>query len=77
MATTHTYEIDSVTELGDVLTVTGSVDGTPITVTTWVSAAGSALGTALGFRSFIAPLMLAALPVQPTPQPQLIQTFTQ
>jgi hypothetical protein len=76
MATTHTYIITSVTQLGDQLTITGTVDGVAVTVSTWASAAGALLASALGFRSFIAPLMLAALPPAPTELPQLHQSFT-
>ena len=63
--------------MGDVLTVIGTVDGTPVTVITWVSAAGNSLVSVLGFRNFIAPLMLAALPPTPTAYPILVETFTQ
>lgn len=73
----HTYVITSVVETGDYLLIAGSVDGTPVLVTTYVSAAGNTLASALSFRNFIAPLMLAALPPPPTTLPSLIQTFTQ
>ena len=72
----HNYVIETVSELGDVLTVTGSVDGTPVTVNTWVSAAGGSLGSVLAFRTFIAPLMLAQVPPTPISQPTLIGSFS-
>lgn len=77
MAGTNTYVITSVTELGDVLTVTGTVNGVPMTVTPWVSAAGNALASAIAFEAFIAPLMLAAAqPPVPAVVPDLTLTFT-
>ena len=73
----HTYVIQTVTTLNDSLTVTGTVDGTPVTVQTWVSAAGGSMASAIGFRAFIAPLMLAAVPPVPVSNPLLVQSFTQ
>ena len=72
----NTYVITSVSTLGDQLTVIGTVNGTPVTVSTWVSAAGGSMASAIGFQNFIAPLMLAAMPVVPVAQPLLVQTFT-
>lgn len=73
----HTYVITSVVTLGDNLTVQGSVDGIAVTVGTYVSTAGNSMASALAFRNFIAPLMLAALPPTSTANPALQQTFTQ
>lgn len=73
----HTYVITSVTQSGDLLVISGSVDGITVNVTAYASAAGNALASALGFRNFIAPIMLAALPVSPTALGALNQTFTQ
>jgi hypothetical protein len=83
MAATHTYIISSVTESGDVLTVTGTVDTipstgpVPVTVNLWVSAASAHLASAISFQSYIAPYMLAqAFPTPPTTQPTLVGTFS-
>jgi len=62
----NTYVINTVTEQGDTLTVTGTVNGIPVTINTWISAAGGSLGSTIAFENFIAPLMLAALPSAPT-----------
>lgn len=73
----HTYVITSVTTLGDLLTITGSVDGSPVTVTAWVSGLpAGAMASAIAFRNVASSLMLAAIP-QPTALPTLVQTFTQ
>jgi hypothetical protein len=58
----NTYVVQTVVEnlLTDTLTVTGTVNGTPVVVSTWISAAGNSLASAIGFENFIAPLMLAA-----------------
>lgn len=73
----HTYVITSVTESGDQLLISGSVDGITVNVSTYVSVAGSALASAIAFRNFAAALMLAALPAAPTALGSLAQTFTQ
>jgi hypothetical protein len=73
----HTYVITSVTTTGDSLVVVGTVDGTAVTVNTWVSAAGNSLGSVISFHNFIAPLMLAAVPPAAVSQPTLVGTFTQ
>lgn len=73
----HTYIITGVTSTGDNLTVQGSVDGIAVTVLTSVAAAGNSMASAVAFRNFIAPLMLAAVPPQPSASPALNQTFTQ
>jgi hypothetical protein len=73
----NTYVINSVSVVGDALMVTGTVDGVSVTVQTWLSAAGNALASAIAFRNFIAPKMLAALPVAPTTYSVLNGTFTQ
>ena len=69
------YVITTVTEnaLTDSLVVTGTVNGIAVTVTTWISAAGGALASAIAFENFIAPLMLAAYNavVPPTAVPSL------
>jgi molybdopterin biosynthesis enzyme len=73
----NTYVINSVTILGDQLTVQGTVNGTPVTVSTWVSAAGNSMASAISFRNFIAPLMLAAVPSASTTRADLTGTFSQ
>jgi hypothetical protein len=72
----HAYVISSVSVVGDALTVTGTVDGTAVTVNTWVSAAGNAMASAIAFRNFITPLMLAAVPAGPVSHPELNMSFT-
>ena len=72
----HTYVIQSVTSVGDVTTVVGTVDGTPVTCTVWLSALAK-FPTAVQAQSFIASAMLAALPPQATPQPTYQGTVSQ
>lgn len=71
----NTYVVQTVVEnqLLDTLTVTGTVNGTPVVVNTWISSAGNSLASAIGFENFIAPLMLAAYNaiVAPTALPAL------
>lgn len=57
----HTVIISSVTSVGDTCTVTGTVDGTPVTTQVWLSALGK-FATALLAQSFLASAMVAALP---------------
>lgn len=73
---TNVYVITSVVQLGDQLTVSGTVNGTNVAVITSARAAGSAMATAAGFQAFIQPLMDAAIPPQPVQHPKLVQTFT-
>lgn len=73
----HNYVITSVIQTGDILVIQGTVDGIAVNVQTYASAAGSAMASALAFRNFAAPLMLATLPVTPTALGSLNQTFTQ
>lgn len=59
----NTYVVNTAVQnpITDTLVITGTVNGVPVTVSTWVSAAGAAnLASAIGFENFIAPLMLAA-----------------
>lgn len=72
----HTYVITSVSSVGDALTVTGTVDGVPVTINTWVSAVPS-LASAITFRNFITPLMLAATPPTPVTYAALQGSFSQ
>jgi hypothetical protein len=72
----HTYVISSVSSVGDYLTVVGTVDGVSVTVNTWVSAAPS-LASAIAFRNFITPMMLAAVPQTPATYAILQGTFSQ
>lgn len=60
MATLHTYVITSMTNLGDVCTVTGTVDGIAVTVTVWWSAI-TKLPSTQAVINFLAPLMLAQI----------------
>ena len=46
------------------MTVTGTVNGVAVTVGAWVSAAGNALASAIGWENFICPLMLAVYNTQ-------------
>jgi hypothetical protein len=73
----HTYIINSMTHLGDNATVTGTVDGIPVTVTCNYSAITQQPSTA-AFQNFIAPLMLAqAFPAQPVADNSHNGSFTQ
>jgi hypothetical protein len=74
----NTYVITSISSVGDQFTVQGTVNGTPVVVNTWVSALPSGvLASAIAFHNFIAPLMLAALPPQPTSYGSLAGSFSQ
>lgn len=74
----HTYILSTVQQVNDQVTVTGSVDGVAVTVMYWVTPiATAAMASAIGFRNFVSPLMLAALPVAPASLGALVQTFTQ
>ena len=61
----NTYVISNISHLGDVATVTGSVNGIPVTVTcNWSAITG--LPNTAAVQAFLAPLMLAqAQPTQP------------
>lgn len=61
---THNYTIDSITSQGDQVTVVGSVDGQAVTIQTWNSAL-RAFPNVVAVRSFLASLMLAAIPQSP------------
>ena len=68
----NTYIITSAIQnpATDTLTVTGSVNGVPVVVNTWLTAAGpGALASAVGFQNFISPLMLAAYNAITNPTP--------
>jgi hypothetical protein len=74
----NNYVITSISSIGDVLTVVGTVNGISVTVTTWVSAVpNGAFASAVAFHNFIAPIMLAALPVTPTSYGTLVGSFSQ
>jgi len=47
----NTYVVQTVTEVGDALTITGTVNGIPVTVLTWVSAAGTRVDLLLPFKT--------------------------
>lgn len=64
----HTFVIQSVTHIGDTATVTGTVDGVPVTVQCWFSALTS-LPSANAVQTFLAGLMLAAMPAAPVAVP--------
>jgi hypothetical protein len=56
----HTYVITSaVNSGGDVCTITGTVDGFPVTITPWLSLINQQPST-VAIQNLIAPLMLAA-----------------
>lgn len=55
----HTYVILIATRIGDLMTITGTVDGFPVTINPWFSAITS-LPNTTAVQNFIAPLMLAA-----------------
>lgn len=73
----HTYVVASNTAVGDYATLVGTVDGIPVTVNYWVSAiSGATLAQA---KTFVAALMLTALPAPPpvTVSQLPVGTFTQ
>lgn len=73
----HTYIIQSVTHMGDIATITGSVDGIPVTVTGWWSAITSAANV-LAAQAYMTGLMLAAaFPPSPTGTAVYNGTITQ
>jgi hypothetical protein len=55
----HTYVVLTATRSGDVMNVTGTVDGFPVAISPWFSAI-SGLANTTAIQNFIAPLMLAA-----------------
>lgn len=73
----HTYVVTSNTAVGDLATLVGTVDNTPVTINYWVSHVQPM--TAANAKNFIAGLMLAqAIPPAPTVVAQLpTGTFTQ
>ena len=59
----HIYTSESVVKNGDQVTVTGTVDGTPVTVNFWASAvAGMTQDEQV---TYVASLMLASIPAAP------------
>lgn len=73
----HTYIIQSVSTLNDQTTVTGTVDGTSVTVQYWTTPQSqAAMASVIAFHSFIAPILLAAVPPVPVQSPTLVGTFT-
>lgn len=58
----NSYVITAIGSVGDVLTVNATVNGTQVTYVGSVAAAGSALGSAVAFENYIAPLLLALVP---------------
>jgi hypothetical protein len=67
----NNYAITQITHMGDVATVTGTVNGVPVVVTCNWSAI-TALPNTAAVQAFLAPLMLAqAQPAQPT----VVNTF--
>jgi hypothetical protein len=56
----HTYIVlTAVNSGGDICTITGTVDGFPVTITPWLTAINQQPNT-VAVQNFIAPLMLAA-----------------
>jgi hypothetical protein len=72
-----TYVITSVSVVGGLISVIGSVNGVPVAVNLSLASAGNNLASAIGFQNFIAGAMLAAVPVAATAYPALAMTFTQ
>jgi hypothetical protein len=72
----HDYSVDSVTVQNDLATLTGSVDGNPVTINFWWSALAS-FGP-VQKRLFVAALMLAAaFPPSGNSDGSLLGRFTQ
>jgi hypothetical protein len=73
----HTYVITNVAHINDSATVTGTVDGIPVTVQcNWSAITGESNTTAV--QNFLAPLMLnAAIPTGPISTAIYNGTFTQ
>lgn len=66
----HAYTIISMTNTSlpvadPVVNIVGTVDGVQVEIQVWNSALQPHLGSAISFETFIAPLLLAAVP--PTP----------
>ena len=59
----HIYVILTAVRSGDIVTITGTVDGFPVTITPWFSAL-SGLANTTAVQTFLAPLMLAAAVAQ-------------
>lgn len=80
----HTYSILTAVRSGDVMTITGTVDGFPVAINPWFSAIAG-LPNTLAIQNFTAPLMLAAaiangsIPPTPTAVPSVTAagTFSQ
>lgn len=73
----HTYIVTGIFHTNDVATVSGSVDGIPVSVTCNYSAITQQPST-IAFQNFIAPLMLAvAIPPSPAVDNTHNGTFTQ
>ena len=75
---THTYVILSATSVGDLTTITGTVDSIPVSITVWKSAI-TQLPNTTAVNNFIFPLMLAqAIPPVPANVVQVpTETITQ
>ena len=54
----HAYVVLTATHVGDIMTITGTVDGFPVAINPWFSSI-TALPSTLAVQNFIAPLMLA------------------
>lgn len=67
----NNYVISSVTQFNDYITVSGTVNGIPVSVQAFNKDVGNAMASALAFENFIAPLMLAAVPSVPAAVPVL------
>jgi hypothetical protein len=61
----HTYVIQSVSHVGDLCTVVGTIDGVQVTATGWFSLI-TAAPNALAAQTIMAGWILAALPPAPT-----------
>jgi len=65
----HTYVVLSAVHVGDIMTITGTVDGFPVTINPWFSAIAG-LPNTTAIQNFIAPLMLnAAIAAGEIPSP--------
>lgn len=73
----HTYVITGMSTVGDTCTVTGTVDGTPVTISVWWSAI-TKLPSTQAVINFLAPLLLAQIQTQaPNPVNIYNGTYTQ
>lgn len=73
--TSHQFDVLSAEAIGDAVIISGTVDGTAVTVQTWQSALNGL--SLLSQQALIGQLMLNALPPVPTMLTNLLGQFSQ